>query len=51
MVHKKHFAKAKATRYQPFFKVFVSGEKLAQQQLPATEQFLKHTLIFEKELS
>jgi hypothetical protein len=48
MVHEKHFAKAKATRYQPFFKIFVYLDKLPQQQLPATDQFLKHTLIFKK---
>jgi hypothetical protein len=48
MVHEKHFAKAKATRYQPFFKIFVYLDKLPQQQLPATDQFPKHTLLYKK---
>ena len=50
MVHEKHFAKEKATRYQPFFKIFVYLDKLPQQQLPATVQFPKNTLIYKKEL-
>jgi hypothetical protein len=47
MVHANHFAKAKATRYKPFFKVFVYLDKLPQQQLP-TDQLPKHTLIYKK---
>jgi hypothetical protein len=48
MVNEKHFAKAKATRYQTFVKVFVYLDKLPQQQLPTTDQLPKHTLIYKK---
>ena len=49
MVHEQHFAKAKATRLTIL--VFIYLNRLPQQQLPATEQFLNHTFILKKALS